>query len=160
MSRFFDIVSKPARRMGTANPPSVTLTTLRRRTQLIRLDSNENPFGPSERALEAMRSALGTANSYPDDDCSPLRLKLAAHHGLPPEQVLVTAGSTGVLSLLCQTLLASGLNAVTSERSFIVYSMAVQAAGAHLVEVLMRSGEDTLDPVALLGAIDSQTRIV
>ena len=46
------------------------------------------------------------------------------------EQVLVTAGSTALLSLLCQTLLEPGLNAVTSERSFIVYSMAVQAAGA------------------------------
>jgi histidinol-phosphate aminotransferase len=158
MSRFFDIVSKPARRMGTANPPSVTLATLRRRTQLIRLDSNENPFGPSERALEAMRSALGTANSYPDDDCSPLRLKLAAHHGLPPEQVLVTAGSTGLLSLLCQTLLAPGLNAVTSERSFIVYSMAVQAAGGRLVEAPMR--DDSFDLEAILTAIDPNTRLV
>ena len=144
--------------MGTANPPSVTLATLRRRTQLIRLDSNENPFGPSERALDAMRSALGTANSYPDDDCSPLRLKLAAHHGLPPEQVLVTAGSTGLLSLLCQTLLAPGLNAVTSERSFIVYSMAVQAAGGRLVEAPMR--DDSFDLEAILTAIDPNTRLV
>jgi histidinol-phosphate aminotransferase len=63
-----------------------------------------------------------------------------------------------MLSLLCQTLLAPGLNAVTSERSFIVYSMAVQAAGAHLVETPMR--EDTLDPEAILAAIDSNTRIV
>jgi histidinol-phosphate aminotransferase len=65
-----------------------------------------------------------------------------------------------MLSLLCQTLLAPGLNAVTSERSFIVYSMAVQAAGAHLVQTPMRSGEDSLDPEALLAAIDSNTRIV
>ena len=158
MSRFFDIVSKPARKMGTANLPSATAATLKRRSQLIRLDSNENPFGPSERALEAMRSALGTANAYPDDDCSPLRLKLAAHHGLPPEQVLVTAGSTGLLSLLCQTLLASGLNAVTSERSFIVYSMAVQATGGRLIEAPMR--DDSFDLEAILAAIDANTRLV
>ncbi len=105
-----------------------------------------------------MQSALAAANSYPDDDCSPLRLKLAAHHGLPPEQVLVTAGSTAMLSLLCQTLLAPGLNAVTSERSFIVYSMAVQAAGAHLVEAPMR--DDGFDLEAILAAIDPNTRIV
>jgi histidinol-phosphate aminotransferase len=87
-----------------------------------------------------------------------LRLKLATHHGLPPEQVLVTAGSTGLLSLLCQTLLAPGLNAVTSERSFIVYSMAVRAAGSHLVEVPMR--DDSFDLEAILAAIDTNTRIV
>jgi histidinol-phosphate aminotransferase len=160
MSRFFDIVSKPARRMGTANPPSATPATLKRRSQLIRLDSNENPFGPSERALEAMKSALRTANSYPDDDSSPLRLTLATHYGLPPEQVLVTAGSTGLLSLLCQTLLAPGLNAVTSERSFIVYSMAVQAAGGSLVEAPMHYGDDSFDLEAILAAIDANTRLV
>ncbi|MGO9166560.1 MAG: pyridoxal phosphate-dependent aminotransferase, partial [Candidatus Sulfotelmatobacter sp.] len=97
---------------------------------------------------------------YPEDDCSQLRLKLATHHGLPPEQVLVTAGSTALLSLLCQTLLAPGLNAVTSERSFIVYSLAVQAAGARLIEAPMRSGEDSFDLDAILAAIDANTRIV
>src|SRR5580692_2810739 len=158
MSRFFDIVSKPARNMGAATLPSSTPAALERRSKLIRLDSNENPFGPSARALGAMRNALATANSYPDDDCSPLRLKLAMHHGLPPEQVLVTAGSTGLLSLLCQTLLAPGLNAVTSERSFIVYSMAVQAAGGRLVETPMC--DDSFDLEAILAAIDSNTRIV
>jgi histidinol-phosphate aminotransferase len=158
MSRFFDLVSQPARNLGRMNAPSTTPEALERRSQLIKLDSNENPFGPSPRAVEAMRSALGTANSYPDDDCSPLRLKLATHHGLPPEQVLVTAGSTGLLSLLCQTLLAPRLNAVTSERSFIVYSMAVRATGAHLVEAPMRN--DSFDLEAILAAIDANTRIV
>src|ERR1035441_272875 len=129
MSRFFDIVSKPARDMGTMNAPGRTLAALEQRSRLIKLDSNENPFGPSARAIDAMRGVLSAANLYPDDDCSELRRKLSTHHELPPEQVLVTAGSTALLSLLCQTLLAPGLNAVTSERSFIVYSMAVHAAG-------------------------------
>jgi histidinol-phosphate aminotransferase len=158
MSRFFDLVSKPARDMGTTTPSSATPAALERRSQLIKLDSNENPFGPSVRAIDAVRSALSTANLYPDDDCSLLRRKLAAHHQLQPEQVLVTAGSTALLSLLCQTLLAPGLNAVTSERSFIVYSMAVHAAGAHLLETPMRDNSFDLD--AMLAAIDGNTRIV
>jgi len=158
MSRFFDLVSKPARDLGSTNAPSTTLAALERRSQLIKLDSNESPFGPSMRAIDAMRSALATANSYPDDDCSQLRQKLAEHHSLPPEQVLVTAGSTALLSLLCQTLLTPGLNAVTSERSFIVYSMAVHAAGARLVEATMH--DDSFDLDAILAAIDADTRIV
>ena len=158
MSRFFDIVSKPARDMGTMNAPGRTLAALEQRSRLIKLDSNENPFGPSARAIDAMRGVLSAANLYPDDDCSELRRKLSTHHELPPEQVLVTAGSTALLSLLCHTLLAPGLNAVTSERSFIVYSMAVHAAGAHLVEAPMR--DDTFDLEAILAAIDSNTRLV
>jgi histidinol-phosphate aminotransferase len=158
MSRFFDLVSASARNMGTANSSSRTPTAPQLRSQLIKLDSNENPFGPSARVIDALRGALSTVNSYPDDDCSQLRQKLAAHHGVSPEQVLVTAGSTAMLSLLCQTLLAPGLNAVTSERSFIVYSLAVQAAGARLVEAPMR--DDSFDLEAILAAIDSNTRIV
>jgi histidinol-phosphate aminotransferase len=157
MSRFFDMVSKPARDMGAGTATS-TPASLERRAQLIKLDSNENPFGPSSLAIDAMRDALATVNYYPDDECGRLRLKLASHHGLPPEQVLITAGSTALLSLLCQTLLVPGLNAVTSERSFIVYSLAVQAAGARLVEAPMR--DDSFDLDAVLAAIDSNTRIV
>src|SRR5580704_7969001 len=155
MSRFFDLISKTARDLGATKVHNTTQAALERRSRLIRLDSNENPYGPSARAVDAMKNALGTANRYPDDDCSPLRLKLAAHHGLPAEQVLVTAGSTAMLSLLCQTQLSPGLNAVTSERSFIVYWMAVQAAGAHLVEARMR--DDSFDLEAILAAIDPNT---
>jgi histidinol-phosphate aminotransferase len=158
MSRFFDLVSKPARDMGTTNAPSTAPVATERRSQLIKLDSNESPFGPSANALHAMRRALTAANFYPDDDCSQLRAKLAGHHELPAEQVLVTAGSTALLSLLCQTLLTPGLNAVTSERSFIVYSLAVQAAGGHLIETPMR--DDGFDLEAILKAIDADTRIV
>jgi histidinol-phosphate aminotransferase len=158
MSRFFDLVSKPARDLGIPNVPSSTFVARERRPHLVKLDSNENPFGPSQRALNAMQDALGSSNSYPDDDCGRLRRELASYHGLPSEQVMVTAGSTALVSLLCQTLLAPGLNAVTSERSFIVYSMAVQAAGGRLVEAPMQA--DCFDLEAILAAIDVQTRIV
>ena len=130
MSRFSDLVSKPAREIGSYSPDS-SEEARRAGTppRLIRLDSNENPFGPSPLAIEAMRAELTWAHRYPDNDCGALRCKLAAHHAVRAEEVLVTAGSTGMLSLLCQTMLGPGLNAVTSEHSFIVYSMAVQAGG-------------------------------
>jgi histidinol-phosphate aminotransferase len=157
MGRFLDLVSKPAREMGASNAAPAP-AVMERRARLIRLDSNENPFGPSPRAIAAMRKAIATANFYPDDDCSRLRWKLAARHQLPPEQVLVGAGSTELISLLCQTLLAPGLNAVTSERSFIIYSMAVKAAGGQLMEAAMR--DDSFDLEAILAAINANTRMV
>jgi len=157
MSRFFDLVSKPAREMGSYLP-NAPRTNAGAQQRLIKLDSNENPFGPSPHALEAMRLGMAAAHCYPDDDCSELRSRLAAFHSLPQEQVLVTAGSTALLGLLCQTMLAPGLNAVTSERSFIVYGMAVHATGAQLVETPLR--EDGYDLAAILNAINEHTRIV
>jgi histidinol-phosphate aminotransferase len=157
MSRFFDLVSKPVREMGDYLP-SAPAAPVEAQPRVVRLDSNENPFGASPRALEAMRAAMAAVNSYPEDDCTELRRKLAAHHGIPEEQVLVTAGSTALLALLCQTLLAPGLNAVTSERSFIVYGMAVHATGAELIEAPMC--DDALDLAAILEAINEHTRIV
>jgi histidinol-phosphate aminotransferase len=159
MSRFFDLVSKPAREMGSYSPALAAKQASADVQPLpIKLDSNENPFGPSPHAIEAMRSALAAAHSYPDDDCGGLLQKLAVYHAVPAEQVLVTAGSTALLSLLCHTMLAPGLNAVTSERSFIVYSMAVHAAGAQLIEAPMR--DDGFDLDAILDAINEHTRLV
>jgi histidinol-phosphate aminotransferase len=138
----------PSEDSGESQPP------------LIKLDSNENPFGPSPLAIEAMQSALAGAHLYPDDDCAELRRKLAGHHAVPIEQVLVTAGSTEMLALLCQTLLAPGLNAVTSERSFIIYGMAVHVTGAQLLQAPMREPTDEFDLDAIQAAITPDTRIV
>jgi histidinol-phosphate aminotransferase len=159
MSRFFDLVSGPAREMAGYDPnPAPKPSSAPVPSRMIHLDSNENPFGPSPRAIEAMRSALTAAHYYPDDHCTELRQKLAEHYGLPPEQVLITAGSTGMLSLLCQTLLGPGLNAVTSAVSFVVYSMAVHATGAQLIETPTREHGFDLD--AIRRAINEHTRLV
>lgn len=127
---------------------------------LVKLDSNENPFGPSPLAIEAMQSATSAASSYPDDDSSELRRRLSLHHTVPLEQVLVTAGSTQMLSLLCHTMLAPGMNAVTSELSFVVYGMAAHAAGAELIRTPMRNNGEGFDVDAILAAINDNTRLV
>ena len=159
MSRFFDLVSKPAREMEGYRPSTAPRQSASEsRPRLIHLDSNENPFGPSPLAIEAMRRGLAAANSYPDDDCQQLTHTLAAYHAVPPGQVLVTAGSTALLGLLCRTMLAPGLNAITSERSFIVYSMAVRATGAQLIQTPLCDGSFDLE--AILNAIDEHTRLV
>jgi histidinol-phosphate aminotransferase len=157
MSRFFDLVTKPAREMG-GYEPGIPTRSVPPEPHLIRLDSNENPLGPSPRAIEAMRCALAETHVYPDNDCIALTAKLSELHSTPTKQILVTAGSTGMLSLLCHTLLAPGLNAVTSEQSFIVYGMAVRATGAELIETPTRN--DGFDVNAILRAINDHTRLV
>jgi histidinol-phosphate aminotransferase len=153
MTRFCDLVTKQAREMGCYAPSAAALEP-----GTIRLDSNENPLGPSALAIEAMRRALAEAHTYPDNDCTALSSKLSELHQISADQILVTAGSTGMLTLLCHTLLSPGLNAVTSEKSFIVYGMAVRATGAELIETPTRT--DGFDLAAILGAINDYTRLV
>ncbi len=154
MSRFSDLVLKHAADLAAYCPAPAAAND----SQLIKLDSNENPFGPSPRAIAAIQSAQCAANFYPDDNCLELRARLATHHDVAVDQVLVTAGSTEMLALLCQTMLAPGRNAVTSERSFIIYRMLVQATGAKLIQTPMRG--DSFDLDAILAAINEDTRLV
>jgi histidinol-phosphate aminotransferase len=124
----------------------------------IKLASNENPFGPSPKAVRAMQAVLAESNFYPDNDAIELRQKLAEKHSVHPEQIVPTSGSTALLGIIARTLLSPGLNAVTSERSFIVYPIATQAAGGQLIKVPMRG--DAFDLNAIAGRVDHQTRII
>jgi histidinol-phosphate aminotransferase len=124
----------------------------------IKLASNENPYGPSPRAIEAMRAAIAEVNFYPDNDATELRSRLAARYSVKPENVLVTAGSTSLLGIAARVLLGPGLNAVTSQRSFIAYSIAAKAARGEAVEVPTRGDGYDLDGLA--EAINLKTRLV
>lgn len=125
---------------------------------MVKLASNENPFGPAPRAVEAIRAAANQVNLYPDNDATELRLALAARHGLAPEQVLLADGSLGILDIVARTLLTPGHNCVTSERSFISYKIVTHAAGARLITTQMRDHSYDLDLIT--AAINDQTRVI
>ncbi len=159
MSKLDQLFPEHIRSMGKYVPgKSARQSEAETGIQAIKMASNENPFGPSRLALEAIRQAALEGNLYPDADVSELRERLAAKHGVAPDQVLVTAGSTSFLHVLSHSLLAPGLNAITSERSFIVYPIAVQAAGGRLITVAMRNHGFDLD--AIRERIDDNTRVI
>jgi histidinol-phosphate aminotransferase len=159
MSDFSQWVPEYIRTLGGYTPGKSRRQAQREsRVTCIKLASNETPFGPSPLAVQAMKAALAECNLYPDNDASELRQKLAERHRVEREQVVVTAGSTSLLGVIARTLLSPGLNAITSERSFIVYPIATQAAGGQLIEVPMRDSGFDLDAIA--AAIDPNTRLV
>ena len=120
--------------------------------------SNENPFGPSPLAIEAIKAAASEVNYYPDNNVTELTARLAELHEVEREQVLVTAGSTGFLDILARTLLGPGLNAVTSKLSFISYPIITRATGAQFIEVPTLN--DGYDLERILEAVDVRTRVV
>jgi histidinol-phosphate aminotransferase len=153
MDRFFDLVTENARSAG----PNAK-TTPDQSCGLIKLNANESVYGPSPKALAAMRAALENSNLYPDNDSPTLREKLAQKHCVPPEQIVVGNGTTALLGVIARTLLESGRNAVTSACSFISYPAVTQTACARLIEVPLLDRGFDLD--AILKAIDANTRIV
>jgi histidinol-phosphate aminotransferase len=125
---------------------------------MIKMASNENPLGPSPLALEAMRVAAAEACLYPDMDASELRTAVAARHQLSPEQVFVADGSTPLLHLLAAMFLRPGLNCISSQRSFIIYPIAVGAAGGEYLTIPTKNDGYDLDAIA--AAINDKTRLV
>ena len=124
----------------------------------IKMASNENPFGPSPLAIEAIKAATPEINFYPDNGVTELTARLAEIHDLEPENILVTAGSTSFLDIIARTLLRPGLNAITSKLSFIVYPIVTRAAGAQFIEVPTLN--DGFDLESILAAVDANTRLV
>ena len=117
----------------TPYQPGKPIATLERElgiTQAIKLASNENPLGPSPRAVEAGRAALAEAHVYPDGNGFGLKAALADRHDVDPAQITLGNGSNEVLELVARTWLAPGTAAVFSAHGFAVYPLVTQAMGA------------------------------
>ena len=159
MSDYSQLVPEHVRNLGGYTPgKSLRQAQRESRVNCIKMASNENPFGPSPMAVKAMQSVLSESNFYPDNDAGELRQRLAGLHGVKPEQIVPTAGSTALLGIIARTLLSPGLDAITSERSFIVYPIATQAAGGRLIRVPTLN--DGFDLNAIAAAVDQHTRII
>jgi len=159
MKKLLELIPEHIRRLQ-AYVPGKAVRQARRESgaAIIKLASNENPLGPSPLAIAAIRAAAAEVNLYPDNDSSELRWALSNRHNLPPEQIFLGDGSLGILDILARTLLAPGLNLITSERSFISYPIVTRAAGGDFLTLPMR--QDTYDLDAIAAAINEQTRVV
>jgi histidinol-phosphate aminotransferase len=97
---------------------------------IVKLASNENPFGPSPRAQQRMVAAISDVSRYPDASGFELKRALARRHGVDSDCITLGNGSNDVLVLLAEAFLEPGVEAVYSQHAFAVYPIAVQAAGA------------------------------
>jgi histidinol-phosphate aminotransferase len=123
----------------------------------IKLASNENPLGPSPLAVEAVRRTVAGASFYPDGAGYYLRKKLASHHCVEINQIILGAGSTELIELVARTCLAPSDEVLVSESSFYIYETATRSAGGRLVKVPMRNFSCDLD--ALASAASTRTKL-
>jgi histidinol-phosphate aminotransferase len=125
---------------------------------VIKMASNENPIGPSPRAMEAIRRALSESNRYPDANGYSLRVALSTKIKLPLEQLIIGNGSDELVLLIALTYLGPEDQIVISDKAFIRYQMAAQVMGAQRVHVPMKDFRHDLE--AMAKAVSSQTRAI
>lgn len=124
----------------------------------IKLASNENPLGPSPKAMAAMQSALSKAHRYPDEPGYGLLNRLSLHLDIPPEQIIVGNGSDEILGLLSTALLQPGDEVIIPKPSFLMYTIVAQTAGAD--QVLVPLKEMAVDLDGILSRVTSKTRLI
>jgi histidinol-phosphate aminotransferase len=126
--------------------------------RVVKLASNEGPWGPFPEALRAMEDAAGGLNRYPDGGAYYLRNALAERHGVGPEQIVTAAGADAVIGHLCVAALDPGDEVVTGWPSFISYVLDPLKLGAVPQRVPLR--DHHLDLEAMLAAIGPRTKLV
>lgn len=124
----------------------------------IKLASNENPIGPSPKALAVLQDTALTLNRYPDGGAYWLRGALAERWKVAPEQVILGNGSDEILGLLARTFLAPGDEAVMADQTFVIYKMEVTAA--HGVSILVPLKDGRHDLPSMARAVTDRTRLL
>ncbi|KAB2877722.1 MAG: histidinol-phosphate transaminase [Albidovulum sp.] len=127
-------------------------------TDAVKLSSNENPFGPSEKAKEAYLRAVHQLHRYPSTDHARLRQAIGEVHALDPARIICGVGSDEVIGLLCHAYAGPEDEVVFTEHGFLMYRIYAQATGATPVAVQER--ERTTDVDAILAACGPATRLV
>lgn len=128
--------------------------------RIAKLASNENPLGSSPKAVAAMRAAIEDVSLYPDDNAWYFRTKIAGRHGVRFENTYAASGSVEVIELAAIAFLNPGDVVVSSERTFPMYALAAQKAGAEFRAAPMCDGGYRYDLEAMAGLLDESVKIV
>ena len=127
-------------------------------SNVVKLSSNENPFGPSPAAQEAVRRSVLELHRYPPTDHAALRAAIAEVHGLNADQIICGVGSDEIIAFLCQAYAGPGDEVIHTEHGFALYKIGALSVGATPIEV--PEHERVTDVDAILAAVTGQTRIV
>jgi histidinol-phosphate aminotransferase len=126
--------------------------------EIAKLASNENPLGPSPKAVAAMQCAIKNAQLYPDGSGLYLRDALARRLSLDRENIILGNGSNEIIEFLGHAFLKPGDEIIVSQYAFVAYKVVAKLFGAHTIETPSSSYEH--DPEAMLAAITPKTRLI
>lgn len=126
----------------------------------IKLASNENPFGPSPKALKAASNILNETARYPDGNGFALKQALASIHGVDSSCISLGNGSNEILELVARLFLVPGTQAMFSQHAFAVYPIVTQAVGAESVVVPVEKTTLQVDLDGMLAKLSDRVRVI
>lgn len=141
-----------------AGKPLEELTRELGLTDAVKLASNENPLGPSPKALAAIQEHLSSLHRYPDSHAYYLKEELSRHLGLKPEQLVLGNGSDEVLDLLIRALVPPGGEVLSTTHTFLMYGLLTQAVGGVFRAVPLK--DMAVDLEAMARAVTPATRLI
>jgi len=124
----------------------------------VKLASNENPLGPSPKALQAIAAALPAIHRYPDGGGYALRQALAGHWDVAADSVILGNGSNELIELVGRSFVLPGDEVLYAQQAFVVYDMVAQVTGATKVAVPLK--DFTHDLRAMQAAITTKTKLI
>ncbi|MDB5948507.1 MAG: histidinol-phosphate transaminase [Massilia sp.] len=125
---------------------------------IVKLASNENPFGVPESSKQAMAAAVAELGRYPDANGFELKAALSKRYGVPADWITLGNGSNDILEIAAHAFVQGGQSVVYSQYSFTVYALATQGVGARAIVVPAKAYGHDLD--AMAAAIEDDTRLV
>jgi histidinol-phosphate aminotransferase len=125
---------------------------------IVKLASNENPFGVPESSKQAMAAAVAELGRYPDANGFELKAALSKRYGVPADWITLGNGSNDILEIAAHAFVQGGQSVVYSQYSFAVYALATQGVGARAIVVPAKAYGHDLD--AMAAAIEDDTRLV
>ena len=126
--------------------------------RVVKLASNENPLGPSPKAIDVLTEGAATLHRYPDGGAFRLREALADRWKVTADHVILGNGSDEILGLLARTFLSPGDEAVMADHTFVIYKMEVMAAHGKAVAVPLRQWRHDLS--AMAEAVTPRTKLL
>lgn len=125
---------------------------------IVKLSSNENPYGASPAAKDAFRKQADSMNYYPSSDHAALRESIGRVHDLDPEQIIIGNGSDEIITFLCQSYAGVGDEVLFTEHGFGMYRISAQAASATPVQVT--ETDRVIDIDNIIAGITERTKII
>ena len=125
---------------------------------VIKLSSNENPYGPSKKSIDAITRHAAGVHLYPSTNHLELRQSIAARFGLGDENIICGVGSDEIISFLCQAFAGPGDEVIHTEHGFAMYRISALAVGAQ--PVVTKENNRRTDVDAILGACNKKTKLI
>ena len=162
MNSIWDYANPQLRELAVYQPGKPIEETARefgtKASDIIKLASNENPLGPSPKALEAMRAAIECSHLYPDGGGYYVCRALSEKLGVPADHIILGNGSNEVIEFIGHAFLSAGAEIITPEHAFIAYKIVARVFGARTTEIPSPELRQDLDAIA--EAVTPETRTI